>query len=155
MRGRFIRADGFVLPNNISKTGAQMILEAAFRNEIPAFYVGLVVGAPDVDMTMASMEEPTLAVNGYSRVNVARNEDGWPVSEEVAGERVISTDWLTWTPTGSGFDKPIQRLALLGTDSGLGLLAPVYALSAPLPEPIYLLAATPLSQRQFRYEIYL
>lgn len=155
MRGRFFRADGLVLPNNISKAGAKMILESAFRNTVPEFYVALVVGAPDLDMTMAVMEEPTIGVAGYARIPVLRSAAGWPNSAEIAGERVIGTDWLTWAPTGSGFDKPIQRLALLGNPTGITGATPVYALSSPLPLAVTLLEDTPISQRQFKYEIYL
>ena len=155
MRGKFVRADGLVLPNNISRVGSQMILEAAFRNTVPTLFVALVVGAPDAVMTMATMEEPTIGVNGYARIAIERNAVGWPNSAEVAGERMIGTDWLTWTPTGTGFNKPVQRLALIGSASGLGVGAPVYALSSAMPAPATLLATTPVEQRRFKYEIFL
>lgn len=155
MRGQFQRADGLILPNNISKAGAKAILEAAMRNTPINFYVALVTGAPSLDMTMANMTEPTIGTAGYARVNVPRSEVGWPVSDEVGGERLISTDWLTWTALNPGFDKPIQRMALLGAETGVDSSVPVYALSAALPFEIIITPSTPLAQRQFKYTIFL
>jgi len=154
MRGQFIRGDGLVIPNNISQAGAAMILAAAFRNDVPTFYAGLVTGMPDATMTLGDMVEPTVGTNGYGRIAIPRNSTGWPTQALVGGLRMISTDWLTWTPTGAGFNQPIQRVALFGTnvvDSGND----IYALSAPLPAPVDLEAATPLGERQFKYQIFL
>lgn len=152
--GRFIRGDGLVLPNNVSLAGAQMILAAAMRNTAPAFWFGLVVGAPSASMILADMEEPTVGVGGYARIQATRDGTGWPGLGDVGGKKYIETDYLTWTATGSGFDKPIQRVAWFGTNAVAGGNQ-IMSLSAPLPEPKQILASTPLAKRQFKYRLYI
>jgi hypothetical protein len=154
MRGQFIRGDGLVIPNNISRAGAQMILTAAFRNTIPTFYVALVTGVPSADMNMSHMNEPTIGVNGYTRIGLTRDLAGWPATGIVGAQSYIESAWMTWVPTGAGFDKPIQRLALLGAntvDPGHS----VYALSVPFPAPETLLPSTPVDNRKFKYQIFI
>lgn len=155
MRGQFQRADGLILPNNISKAGAAMILEAAFRNNAPSLYVGLVVGAPSADMTMANMLEPTIGLHGYGRIQIPRNNTGWPTVGEVGGERFISTDWLTWAAVGADFDRQVQRMAIVDSADAGGVDTQVLALSVALPSEITITPTTPLAQRQFKYTIFL
>lgn len=156
MRGEFVREDGLVLPNNISLAGAQMILQAAFQNQVPSFWAGLVTGFPTPGMTLAQMTEPTVGVNGYARIQILRDAsaNGWPTVGAIGNESFIASNFLTWTATGSGFDNPIQRVALFGTNA----VAPgnvVYALSAPLDDPIIILPTTDLSNRRFKYQIFI
>lgn len=152
MRGQFIRGDNLILPNNISLAGAEMILAAAFRNDVPTFFMALVTGVPDADMTMATMAEPTVA-NGYERKAITRDGAGWPTVGVIGNERFISTDWIEWIPTGD-FDVAIQRVALL-SDDAIDPTLDVYALSVPLPDPIILGASSTLDQRRFKYQIFL
>lgn len=154
MRGQFTRRDGLILPNNISKAGAKMILSAAFRNDVPTFYAGLVKGTPSLTMTMASMTEPTIGINGYARISIPRNSTGWPTENEVGGERFIETDWLTFAAVGGDFDKTIQRIALLSS-AAYDSADDVLALSAALPTELQITPTTPLVNRQFKYAVFI
>lgn len=153
MRGRFTRADGLWLPNNLSLEGIRVLLAAACRNEVPTFYAGLVTGAPTPNMTLLDMVEPTIGVNGYQRIAITRDAAGWPTQGESGGERFISTDWLTWVATGVGFDKPIQRVALFNTNAVSSSNA-VLALSASIGTPLTITPDTPLINRRFKYTLY-
>lgn len=152
LTGEFIRSDGLVIRNNITKIGAAQILSAAFRDDAPEFWLGLVQGTPDPDLQIEDLIEPTLGVNGYQRYEIARSALGWPNVGEVNGERYIESDWVTWTATGN-FSQPIQRLALFMDDTAT--TGDVFALSAPLPALLTIGAATPLIDRKYKYRIYL
>lgn len=154
MRGEFIRGSGAVLPNNISKAGAQMILAAAFRNTVPTLYAGLVTGIPSLTMTSADLSEPVIGSFGYTRISIPRNTTGWVTEGELGGERFLETDWLIWAAVAGNFSQPIQRVAILGT-SAYHAIDPIYALSVPLPSPLVITPTTPLADRQFKYRIYL
>jgi hypothetical protein len=154
MEGRFIRGDGLILPNNISQAGAAAILAAAFRNDVPAFFLGLVSGAPTPTMTLADMIEPTIGTNGYARQAVTRNAAGWPEQGVVGNQRYISTDWITFAAAGGNFNQPIQRVALFNTGVA-NPVNPVWALSSPMADPIVITPATPLVERKFKYAVYI
>lgn len=154
MRGEFRGRDGLVLPNNITSEGARVILAAAFRNDVPTFYAGLVTGVPSLSLTSATLTEPAIGTNGYARVAIARSAVGWPTQGESAGERYIETDWLTFTASGGDFSQAIQRVALLGT-STYNSADLVYALSAALPATRVIGPSTDLSLRQFKYRVYI
>lgn len=154
MRGEFIRADGLVIPNNVSLAGAEAFLRAAFQDTNPSFWVGLVTGAPTLGMKMADMVEPTHGVNGYSRLQLTRDADGWPIVSTSATEVYVESEFLTWTAIGGPFDKPVQRLALLGSDV-YSVDAPVYALSGLMPAEIVIGPATDESLRKFKYRLYI
>lgn len=154
MRGQFIRGDGLVIPNNISKAGAAMVLAAAFRDTVPSFYAGLVVGSPTPDMTLSDMVEPAVGTHGYARIAITRDETGWPTVGEVGDSQYISTDWLTWTASGGAFSEAIQRVALFGTNV-VDPTNQIYALSIPLPSAYIIDASTPLDNRRFKYQIFL
>jgi hypothetical protein len=154
VRGRFIREDGLIIPNNISLNGAKIILGAAFRNDVPTFYVALVQGTPEVNMTIDTMTEPTFAIGGYSRIAVARSPAGWPVEGNIGNERYIESSWLEWIATGAGFNQPVQRLALVGLPIKTNGET-VYALSSPLPTLQTILPTTPQASRRFKYQVFL
>lgn len=154
MRGEFIRADGLIIPNNVSLAGAEVFLRAAFQGVAPTFYVGLVAGSPTLDMTMSSMAEPSIGVNGYARVQLTRDADGWPIVATSVAEAYVESEFMTWTATGAAFDKAVQRLALLGTNS-YTLSDPVYALSGLMPVEIVIRPDTDESLRKFKYRLYI
>jgi len=154
MRGEFITKGGLILPNNISSEGARVILAAAFRNDVPTWYMALVRGVPSLTMTSATLTEPTIGTNGYARVGVARSNVGWPTEGVSAGERFIETDWITFAASGGNFNQAIQRVALLGTNA-YNAANPVYALSAALPAERVITPSTALGDRQFKYRVYI
>lgn len=154
MRGEFIRADGLVIPNNVSLAGAEVVLRAAFQGVAPTFWVGLVAGAPTLDMTMTNMTEPTIGVNGYVRVQLEQDDSGWPIVTTNANEAYVESEFMLWTAVGGPFDKPVQRLALLGTDS-FSVSADVYALSGLMPNEITIGVNTDESLRKFKYRLYI
>jgi hypothetical protein len=71
-RGEFHRADGLVIPNNVTIFGAQSILTGFARNTVPTFFVGLCNAVYQPDLTLAQLEEPTIATNGYARFPYTR-----------------------------------------------------------------------------------
>lgn len=154
MRGQFVRRDGLVLPNNVSLAGAEAILKGAFRLTAQSFYAALVTGTASPSMTMADMVEPTIGANGYARVAIAQSALGWPVIGTLVNEKYIESDWLTFTAAGGSFTQPVQRVALLGF-LGYSAVHPVFALSAIMPVEITITPATPLPQRQFKYQFFL
>lgn len=153
LRGEFHTPSGLVIPNNITKFGAAMILAAAMRNTVPAFWVGLVDGVPDPDLQLEDLTEPTLGVNGYARIQITRDNTGWPTTGEMNGEPYIESGWLTWTATGGAFDQQIRRMVLLPDDTDL--TGNVFCLSAALPALRTINESTAEADRQFKYRIYL
>ena len=147
-RGEFHRADGLVIPNNVTNYGVRTLLAAAVRNEVPTFFVGLVDAAPDPELSMDDVIEPSIGINGYQRLAVERSNVGWPTEGVLNGEVFFETNWLVWTAVGGNFNKPIRRLALVDADSG------VIALSGPLPADLTITPTTSENNRRFKYRLY-
>lgn len=147
LRGAFIRADGLLIPNNITLLGSEMILESAFRHTDIEFSVALANCVPDIHLLVTDLNEPT-EVNGYARIPVTQDIVGWPISGDLNGESYIETPYLTWTAVGGPFDKPVYRLALIGNDV-------VMALSAAMPSEIVIGVDTEELSRKFKYRVYL
>lgn len=152
-RGQFIRADGLILPNNITLDGANMLLTAALKNTVPVFWYGLVTGNPLPTMVGTDISEPTIGTNGYARIQVTRDAAGWPTFLTVGDQRMAQTKNLVWTATGN-YDKPIQRVALFDA-SAYSPTGKIYALSAPLAAAEVIGAATPAPNRTFVHQIYI
>lgn len=153
LRGEFCRGDGLVIPNNITIFGASRILQAAMANVDLDFWVGLVNTAPDPELMIEDTLEPTLGVNGYGRIEIARSAIGWPTNGQVNNESYIESDWLTWLPVGGNFDQAFTRMMLCPFE--MLRVGDIIALSNALPEPLILTPATPLGERQFKYRLYL
>jgi len=154
LRGEFVRGDGLILPNNVSLAGSQAILTAWARGTVPTFVFGLIKGSPTLTMTETNVGEPTIGHNGYNRIAVTRDVNGWPVFGNVGVENYIGTKPLVFTPTGGAFDQPIQRVALfdsLTKDPAHN----IYSMSAPLQNEVILDVSTPVEQRTFYYRLYL
>lgn len=154
MRGEFIRGDGLVIPNNVSLAGAEMFLRAAFQGVATTLWVGLVAGAPTLEMTMADMTEPTIGSNGYARAELTQDETGWPVVTSSATEVYVESEFMTWVATPEEFDQAVQRLALLGSDT-YSPANEVYALSGLMPNEIIIGPTTDESLRKFKYRLYI
>lgn len=153
LRGEFITGRGEVIPNNITVFGADSILKAAMANIAPTFWVGLCDGVASPTLQVGALQEPTIGVNGYNRIQIARSTVGWPNSGQVNNEPYIESLFLTWAAVGGNFNKQIRRLMIVPTQTGL--TGNVFALSAPLPALRTITPTTPLVDRQFRYRIYL
>lgn len=154
MRGQFIRGDGLVIPNTVSIAGARMLLDAALKNIVPTFYMGLVKGVPTPGMTLGDMQEPTIGVHGYARKAIARSVAGWTTSGYVGNEAFLATDFLDFTPVGGVYDKSIQRCMLLPSTS-VDPTTPVYSLSAALPAEVILDPAMDHGLLIFQYQLFL
>jgi hypothetical protein len=153
LRGEFRTPSGLVIPNNITKFGAETILAAALRNTVPAFWVGLVDGVPDPDLQAEDLTEPTIATNGYARIQIARSNVGWPTAGETNNEPYLESDWLTWAATGGNFNQAIRRMAIFPDDTDT--TGNVFALSAALPALRTITPTTLEADRRFKYRIYL
>jgi len=152
LRGEFRRADGLVIPNNVTIVGARTILAAALRNTVPTFWVGLCSGVYTPDLQIEDLVEPTLATNGYARLAVARDATGWPSDGEVNGEVYFESLALVWQAIGGPFDQPITRMFLSQTQNGL--TGDVLALSAALPDDFIIEETTPEVDRTFKYRLF-
>lgn len=151
-RGEFIRADGLVIPNNVTTYGVKSFFRWALRGEDYALHMGLANCSPNALLQLESLNEPTLAVGGYARQEVVRTTD-WPVFGTFNGEQYYETRVFVFEATGDGFDKPINRIVLANTPTEI-LGEKVVALSGPLPAEITILSTTPEEQRSFKYRIY-
>ena len=159
LRGEFVRGDGLVIPNNITLYGARTILAAALRNEAPTFFVGLVDAAPDPELLISQVVEPSMA-NGYARKGITRDAAGWPIEGNLNGEPYFESDWMIWAAAGGNFDKPIRRMMLVqkatnvngdATDANLRVIA----LSSALPADLTITPTTLEANRKFKYRVYL
>ena len=151
-RGEFIRGDGLVIPNNITNVGAEVILEATFRNANYDFWVGLCSGVYAPILDVSDLVEPAVGANGYERVQLNRNETDWPLTDVLNGERFIESRDMIWTATGGAFSQPITRMFMCFAEEGESA---VFALSASLPDEVIIDEDTDISQRSFRYRVYL
>lgn len=152
MRGYYTRFDGLRVPNNFSLHGAEMVLKAAFQNQVPTLYAALVSGVPTPDMLMGDMLEPMIGTNGYARIAIPRSNVGWPTYAVSGSDAVLTSQWLTWEAVGGGFSTSFQRVALVGS-AVYSPTEPVYSLSAPLPSPLVITPTTDLAERRFKYEV--
>ena len=152
LRGEFIRGDGLVIPNNVTTYGVKSFFRWALRNEDYSLHLGLANCAPNVLLQVESLNEPTLGVGGYARQAIARTTD-WPIFGTFNGEQYYETRLFVFTATGGGFDKPINRLALINSAADVAG-EKVVALSGPIPAELTILPATPEEQRTFKYRIY-
>lgn len=154
MRGEFIRGDGLVIPNNVSLAGAQMILAAALQGVVSPIYAALVKGYPSSGMTSALVTEPTIGVNGYARIQIAQAEANWILGNN-GGEAYAQSGWLTWAASADpGFDKPVNRVCLLGTNA-YNAGDSIFCMSQAFDVDLTINVETPLEQRQFKYQLYL
>lgn len=151
-RGEFIRADGLVIPNNITTYGAKSIFRWALRDEDYDLHIGLANCAPDVLLQIEDLNEPTIGVNGYARQPITRGA-GWPVFGTFNGEQYYETSVFVFEATGAGFDAEINRLALINSLADAAG-EKVVALSGALPAALTITPATLLADRSFKYRIY-
>ena len=136
MRGQFIITapgfDEFVLPNTITAEGAEVFLGAIFQATVPVgFYVGLCDQVPDnADVLADIITEPTIAVNGYARVNLAQNGTDWPVIDTQNGESYVESKQCDFTASGGAFDDDHTRLFICSVATGF--VGTLYSYSAAL-----------------------
>lgn len=152
IRGEFIRADGLVIPNNVTTYGVKSIFRWALRDEDYSLFLGLANCSPNVLLEIEDLNEPTIGTGGYARQAVTRTT-GWPVFGQLNGEQYYETGLFVFTATGDGFDKPINRLALINSETDV-TGEKVVALSGPLPAALTITTETPEADRTFKYRIY-
>lgn len=154
MRGQFIRGDGLVVPNNVTLAGAEAILVAAFWGEPLELFAGLIQGTPGLNTTSADIEEPTIGVHGYERIELTQTQTGWPTLGTSNNEAYIESDYFVFEADGGEFDTAVQRVALF--DSGVYAISnKVLMMSVLFPNEITIGPDTPESLRRFKYRLYL
>jgi hypothetical protein len=151
-RGEFHRADGLVIPNNVTIFGAQAILEGFARNVVPVFYAGLCNAVYEPDLTLADIEEPTIGTNGYARIPIARDNTGWPIVGDVNNEPYIESLALVWAAVVGPFDKAVTRMFL--TPEVSATVGNLYCLSGAMPEEFTVDTDTVESDRTFKYRLF-
>lgn len=154
MRGEFRFQNGCILRNSVTTSGQRQYLRMLFQNAIlPEFWIGATDSIPTMSATLATINEPTIGVNGYARIQVPRSAAGWPTEGESAGVPWIETSDLVFTAIGAAFDKPITRLFL--TPESTLTIGDVFAIGAAFPAPLIVDPSTPLADRTFRYRVYM
>lgn len=153
LRGEFHRADGLVIPNNITTYGVKSIFMWALVNTGYSLHMALANCNPDPLLQIEDLGEPTIGTGNYARNPINRGIGGWPVEGEFNGEQYFETEVIVFEATGPGFDLPINRLALVN-NVGNVTGEEVVALSGPMPEEITITVDTAEELRSFKYRIY-
>lgn len=155
IRGEYIRADGLVIPNNITILGSGLILQGFARRAAITMWVALANCAPDQALLLDDLNEPTLGVNGYARIPVTQDSTGWPTLGTLNGESYVETDFLIWAAIGGNFDKAVNRMALCEGNISSTTGNQVISLSASMPADLTVMPTTALGLRKFKYRVYL
>lgn len=111
------------IPNQFTVYGMQRVLKAAFWNEKVNWYMGLCARNPDDFISMDSLNEPTIGVNGYQRQLVPMTAIGWPEIGVVNSESYVESLPFSFTAVGGSFDKLINRLFFTDGDYVLSVSA--------------------------------
>ena len=155
MRGEFRLQGGLVLPNNIMTVGLEWILGMAFTNGFQemdgTLWAGLCDAVPSLTLDLNDITEPTIGVNGYARIELARSNVAWTTTGVSNNEPYIETDTIVFAPTGIGFDQGITRMFLCFSETDV--TGDVFSLSAALPEPVVLTPSN-IDDYNFKYRIY-
>lgn len=153
MRGFFQRADGLILPNNVTTYGAQRILEFAFRAAEGEFWLGLVNCVPDAAIQSQDLGEPTLGIGGYARQQVTRDVEGWLNLGQLNDEPYIESRWITF-PATDAYSGDVNRVALFDNESNLFGDGVIALGSAWIPSTLFD-ENTAENLRTFRYRLFL
>lgn len=151
-QGEFRFANGLVIPNNVTIFGAQSILAGFARNTVPTFFVGLCNAVYEPDLTLADLEEPTIAVNGYERLPIARDNVGWPNIGLVNNEPYIESLALVWEAVGGPFDKAVSRMFI--TPEETATVGDLFCLSGAVPDEFIVDEDTLEADRTFKYRLF-
>lgn len=150
LRGEFRRADGLVIPNNITRAGTEAILRAALRAESFSIFAALADCVPDPDLLIADAGEPVIGTNGYARIELERNTTDWPTVDEVNGEVFVESAPFTFAAVGGSFSRESSRVMLVSASTAGSPLALSGAFT-----PITIGTATAEELRTFQYRLYL
>lgn len=151
-RGEFHRANGLVIPNNITTFGAQSILAGFARNTVPVFFAGLCNAVYEPGLTLADIEEPTIGTNGYERLAITRDTDGWPNIGLVNDEPYIESLALIWEAVTGPFDQAVTRMFLTPEESATN--GDIFCLSGALPDEFVIDTDTLEADRTFKYRLF-
>lgn len=159
LRGEFHCHNGLVIPNNLTTFGRLEILRMAFAGNSRAltaaganFWVGLCNANPSDSLTLETLAEPVIGINGYSRISVSRDGTGWPTDGYVGSEAFIQSKDLVFAATGAPFAITLTRLFICQSETAT--TGNVIALSAAMAAPLTIGPSTPLVDRTFNYRIY-
>lgn len=153
MRGFFERADGLVLPNNVTTYGAERILRRAMRGESLEFWLALVNCVPDPALQLQDLGEPTLGVGGYARQEITGDDAGWAYVGALNDEPFVESKWVTF-PTTDDYSGVVNRPALLSSESDV-FGAGVIALGSAWTPSTQFSEVTAENLRTFRYRLFL
>lgn len=111
---------GLWVPNELTDTGEQRLLEIMFRNatEITTFYYRLWNDTPlDTDTNATLVGE--LSMTGYPGTNdMTQDATGFPTSALDSGDWAVTGRTRTWTNGGGSAAGPVTQLGLHSTASG-------------------------------------
>ncbi len=153
MRGKFVRGDGVILPNNVTEFGQEALLDYVVGRAIPSLlYLALANCTPSAGLQLENMGEPTIGENGYARIPLDRNSLNWPMVGDDLGVHWVRSLPVTWDAIGGAFSSAVTRVALVVSQTdvvGPGIIA----VSAAF-DPITITPATPSAMRSFAYQLY-
>lgn len=152
LNGQFTRGDGLVTPNTITELGRRTMLAAAFQGDSLDLYAALVFGSAAPVVVEADLEEPTIGVNGYARIPLAQGNVDWPTLDMEGSLARIASKVMTWAATGVGFDKEVNRIALM-RGAARDNARQVWSVGSVWLAPLTIVPATPEIQRQFSYAV--
>lgn len=152
LNGRFTRSDGLVMPNTITEIGRRELLASAFKGDALNLYAALVFGAAGPVALESDLVEPTIGVNGYARVALAKNGVDWPNLDMEGALARIASKLITFTAVGGNFDQEVNRIALM-RGAARDNAREVWSIGSVMLAPITITPATPLIQRQFSYAV--
>lgn len=154
MPGRFILGDECqVIKNTLTREGENNLLQIIFSaTNLPAtgFYLGLCGATFTLDTTLVTLGGEPVVANGYARQAIPRSAVGWPTLVQLNGVWMMRSEVVNFTPTGPGFNVPIQRAFICTAAAGnAGVLI---AVSGPLPALLTVPVGVPYP---IQYEFYL
>lgn len=120
IRGEYILEDGTIIPNQFTVLGMQAVVKAAFWNERRPWYMGYCAKNPGSLISMDSLLEPTIGVNGYQRQILTPDKPGWGKMGTINGETWIESRVVEFPATGP-YDQEVNRLFLTDGDNVLSI----------------------------------
>ncbi len=135
IRGEYISDSGEKSANQFTLAGMKAVLESAFRETSPGWFMGLCAHNPANAIALASVNEPTIGVNGYARQPLNLNAASWPVIGTINNETYVESISVTFALTGA-VDKGVNRLFLTDGTDVLSISSPFAKVAEVLDSPV-------------------
>lgn len=134
-RGEYVINDELVIPNQFTREGLTDVMLSMFTSLDAVWQWGFCSKGFEQNQFPADIGEPTIGVGGYARKTLNVGSLGaadWGASIVFDGVAMISTGNTSWTPTGAGWDKPVNRMFLYNAAKNH-----IVSFSAAIPAPVF------------------